>query len=115
MNPVDLVLLLVVVSLSGTLVLMDRFVVPAFAAMYKDFGGALPLVTRLVVGHIAPFGGAAAAIALAVTGIFARKRFSARLALLLGLGGIAVGLVTVAFCFYALYAPMFDLAGKVKP
>jgi hypothetical protein len=116
LHPVDLVLGLVVVSLATALVLLDRLVVPAFARMYADFGGAtLPLVTRVVLSHVAPLGGAAGAVSLAVSGMFARKRGGSGLAVGLLLAGITLGVGAAGFCMYALYAPMFELAGKIKP
>ncbi|MDI1476220.1 hypothetical protein [Polyangium sp. y55x31] len=117
LNPVDFVLALVVASLATALVLLDRLVLPAFAKMYDDFasGLVLPLVTRAVLGHVTPLGGAAGAIALAALGMFARKRGEGRLAVGLFLGGIALAIGAVGLSMYGLYAPMFDLAGKVKP
>jgi len=108
------VLALVVASFAGTLVLLDRFVVPAFATMYKEFGGALPKVTPLVLSHVAPLGGALLALVLAGLGVFSRRRGSDKLGLGLLLGAISLAIATVAFCFYALYAPMFELSSKIK-
>lgn len=114
-HPVDFVLMLVVVSLSATLVLLDRFAIPAFAKMYAEFGGELPLVTRAVISHVFPLITALLAFAVGVLSFVARSRGSKSMALGLGLSGIGIGLFGVAFCFYALYAPMFELAGKIKP
>jgi hypothetical protein len=115
-DALDLVLALLVASIATALVLIDRFVVPAFASVYQEFGSGsvLPGVTRVVIGHAAPLGGAAAAVVLAALGVFARRKGSGGLALGLLLAGVALGLATVAFCFYGLYAPMFELAGKIK-
>lgn len=114
-HPVDLVLVLVVVSLSATLVLLDRFAIPAYAKTYQDFGGELPAVTRVVLAHVAPLGAAVVAVVVSALGMFAGVRGSRATALALGLAGIAIGLGGVVFCFYALYAPIFDMAGKIKP
>lgn len=114
-HPVDLVLMLVVVSLSATLVLLDRFAIPAYAKMYEEFGGTLPLVTRAVISHVFPIATASLAFVVGAASFFARARGSKSGALGLGLSGIGIGLFGVAFCFYALYAPMFELAGKIKP
>lgn len=114
-HPVDLVLMLVIVSLSATLLLLDRFAIPAYAKMYSEFGGELPFVTRSVISHVFPLVMAALAVVVGASGFVARSRGSKSMALGLGLSGIGVGLFGVAFCFYALYAPMFELAGKVKP
>ncbi len=115
LHPVDLVLALVVASLVATLVLLDRLVVPAFAGVYADFGGVLPFVTLAVLSHVAPLGGAMGAVSLAVAGILARQGKRNGLALGLLLGGITLGIGTAGFCMYALYAPMFELSGKIKP
>lgn len=117
LNPVDFVLALVIASLATALVLLDRLVLPAFAKMYGEFGSGLvlPLVTRAVLGHVTPLGGAAGAIALAVAGMFARKRGEGGVAVGLFLGGIALAIGAVGLSIYGLYAPMFELAGKVKP
>lgn len=114
-HPVDLVLLLVVISLSATLVLLDRFAIPVYAKTYAEFGGNLPMITRAVLSHVVPLAAAAIAVVLGSLGMFVRTRGSNSMALGLGLAGIATGLGGVAFCFYALYAPMFELAGKIKP
>ncbi|TKC98802.1 hypothetical protein [Polyangium fumosum] len=117
LNPVDFVLALVVASLATALVLLDRLVLPAFAKMYDEFGSnaVLPLVTRAVLAHVTPLGGAAGAIGLAVAGMFVRKRGGGRLAVGLLCGGITLALGAVGLSFYGLYAPVFDLAGKVQP
>jgi type II secretory pathway component PulF len=114
---VDVVLGLVVVSLATTLVLMDRFVLPAFAKMFADFGseGVLPTSTRIVLSHASTLGGTALSVMLAGLGVFARTRRANGAAMGLLLGGIAIGLLAVAFSFYGLYAPVFDVAGKIKP
>ena len=116
LKPLDFVLLLVVVSLATALVLLDRLVVPAFAKMYAEFGSeaVLPLVTRAVVAHVTPLGGAALALSLAAAGIFARRGGKGPLAVGLLLGGIFLAIGAVAFSMYSLYAPMFELAGKVR-
>lgn len=114
-HPVDLVLLLVAISFAATLILLDRFAIPAFARLYRDFAAVLPWVTRAVVSHIAPLAFAVLAVVVAALGSFARTRGSKSAALWLGLAGIGIGVAGVAFCFYGLYAPMFELAGNVKP
>jgi hypothetical protein len=114
-HPVDIVLLLVILSFAAALVLLDRFAIPAFAKTYEEFAATMPLVTRAVLSHVAPLAGATAAVMLGILGMFARYRGSDKLALSLGLSGIAVGVGSVVFCFYALYVPVFELADKIKP
>lgn len=114
-NPVDLVLMLVVISFAATLTLLDKFAIPAYAKMYQDFGSVLPWMTRAVLSGVVPLGAATMAFVLAALGMFVRTRGANVAALSLGLAGIATGLGGVVFCFYALYAPVFEMAGKVKP
>lgn len=114
-HPVDLVLMLVVISLAATLVLLDRFAIPVYAKLYAEFDANLPMMTRAVLSHVVPLGAAALAFVMGALGMFVRTRGANSMALRLGLAGIATGIGGVAFCFYALYAPMFELAGKVQP
>jgi hypothetical protein len=114
-NPVDLVLMLVVISLAATLTLLDMFAIPAYAKTYQEFGSVLPWMTRAVLSGVVPLGAATMAFVFAALGMFVRTRGANVAALSLGLAGIATGLGGVVFCFYALYAPVFELAGKVKP
>jgi len=116
-HPVDFVLALIVAALATGLVLLDRLVTPAFTKMYDEFGSSavLPLMTRALVAHVTPLVGAAGAMVLAVAGMFVRKRSGGRLAVGLFCGGIALALGAVGLSFYGLYAPIFDLAGKIQP
>jgi hypothetical protein len=114
-HPVDLVLMLVVISLAATLVLLDRFAIPAFARTYREFAANLPWITRAVLSDVVPLGAAVMAVVMGALGMFVRTRGSNSMALTFGLAGIATGLAGVVFTFYALYAPMFELAGKIKP
>lgn len=114
-HPVDLVLTLVAVSFAAALILLDIFAIPAFARMYRDFASTLPFITRAVISHVVPWVAASSAVIVAGLGMLVRNRGSNSAALGLGLAGIAIGLGGVVFCFYALYAPIFELAGKIKP
>lgn len=114
-HPVDFVLMLVVLSFSAALVLLDRFAIPAFINTYKEFSSDVPFVTRAVLSHVVPLGAAVAAVIVGALGMVARHRGSNALALSLGLAGIAIGLGGIVFCFYALYVPVFDMAGKIQP
>jgi len=117
LNPVDLVLALVALSFSATLVLLDRFAVDAFAAMFAEFGSesVLPFLTRMVISHVAPLGAAGLTLALALSGLVARKFSSGAVARGLLALGIALGISAIVLCFYGLYAPIFRLADSVKP
>ncbi|HRI67449.1 MAG TPA: hypothetical protein PK156_24565 [Polyangium sp.] len=113
-HPVDLVLMLVSISLAATIVLLDRFAIPAYVKTYQDFGAALPLVTRAVLSHVAPLSLAALTVIVGAAGMVVGARGARSAALGLGLAGIVIGIGSVAFCFYALYAPIFEFAGKIN-
>lgn len=92
-------------------------VVPSFAAMFADFGShaALPAVTRVV---LQPFLAAAATLAtLVLMAIGLALRFSSRR----GVGAAVLVLAaliptaTVPLMLAAMYAPIFDLAGNIRP
>lgn len=114
-HPVDLVLTLVAISFAATLVLLDRFAIPAYTKLYKDFATEVPAITRAVLSHVVPLGAAVISVVLGALGMFVRTRGANSMALAFGLSGIAMGLGGVVFCFYALYAPIFALAGKITP
>ena len=114
-HPVDLVLMLLAISFAATLVLLDRFAIPAYVKTYAEFGAELPWVTRAVLSHVAPVALAVFTVLLGVSGTITGARGSRAAALGLGLAGVVVGIGSVAFCFYALYAPIFAMAGNIKP
>lgn len=93
------------------------FVVPSFGAMFTDFGSdvALPAVTRLV---LRPFLAAAATLA---TIILMAIGLGLRLSSRRGVGAAVLVLAAliptaaVPFMLAAMYAPIFDLAGNIRP
>ncbi len=108
----------IAVVLSGllalSLVTLPLAVAPAFAAMFRDFGGPLPAVTRLVLQPwLAP------ALSLAPVGLLAaalsRPHASLRERRVLIVAAFVLGLGAGAFCLCSLYAPIFALAGAIKP
>ncbi len=108
------------VSLSALMVLsllaFPFTIAPSFAAMFAEFGSALPAVTRAALtpwavpslGLVAasPTAIAVAAPALGV-GPLGVRRSLVVIGFLLGLGVFAAAL-------YAMYAPIFELAGTIK-
>lgn len=110
---------IVLVALAGlaatSAVALQLLVVPRFAAMFAEFGAVLPAVTRIALSGW-PMLGAALLIA-ALGGLGLRLRVIGRrepgLALLIA--APALGLLADALCVYALYAPIFELAGKIRP
>lgn len=103
---------------------LQILVVPRFAEMYREFGATavLPILTRATLLGAVPVGGAVAALGLGAAGALAWRRGAegqgtgtgALGAALLG-AGVVVGLGAMALALYGLYAPIFELAGKIKP
>lgn len=82
--------------------------VPAFALMFQDFGGSLPRVTRLVLsdGYLP----VAAMIVLLLGALGAWRR---RTSLLVGASVVASA--AIAVLLWSMYAPIFELAGNIRP
>ncbi|WP_437982839.1 hypothetical protein [Sorangium sp. So ce117] len=90
-------------------------IAPSFAGMFAEFGGALPAVTRVALSPwAAPASGllvaslVAAPLALPAASTLALRRAMVVLAFFLGV-------IALAAAMYAMYAPIFELAGKIKP
>lgn len=81
-----------------------------FGSMFDDFGGKVPFVTSLVVRWYVPTAAGLLVAALLVYGL--RGAPSRRRALLAG--AAFAGLAASAICVYGLYAPVWELAGKIK-
>lgn len=99
----------------ATLVLLDLplHVLPAFRGMFRDFGGALPAVTVLVLSPwftpalaVAPLGLVLAAVVPPVLRLEVRRW--------LIVGAFVVVVVALGFSLYGLYAPIFELAGNIR-
>ena len=109
----DVVLLgLSLLSLPALLVLRVVFV-PTFAAMFSDFGGELPTSTLLVMGGGFHLFAAVLVVALALGGVVLRVTRGGWLPTALFVAAPGIAAFAVAFTFYALYAPIFELAGNV--
>jgi type II secretory pathway component PulF len=80
--------------------------VPKFAEMFKDFGGPLPWSTRILLARWPMMVYAGVCGLLLMAGLSVKKSW-----LIVAFAGALVG---VAFCFLALYAPIFELAGKIR-
>jgi hypothetical protein len=108
----------IAVALS-TLLVVALFAFPftvarSFARMFADFGGALPLMTRLALTPwAAPALGLVAASPTAIAVALPAK---GSLGLRRGLVviGFLLGVAALAGAMYAMYAPIFELAGKIK-
>jgi type II secretory pathway component PulF len=92
-------------SISVMAAILVRFV-PRFAEMFREFGGELPSITRFLLPRW-PMGIYALLCGVALmAGLYARKSWL--------MAAFFAGLIGVAFTFWALYAPIFELAGKIK-
>jgi hypothetical protein len=109
----------IAVSLSA-LVVVALFAFPftvarSFARMFADFGGELPVVTRLA---LTPWAAPAMAlVAASPTAIAVAVPAKGSLGLRRGLVvlGFLLAVAALALAMYAMYAPIFELAGKIKP
>jgi hypothetical protein len=88
------------------------FSAPAFGKMFQDFGGALPAITQLgltvwfpLLLGIVP----ASLLGLALAGPFS---LAARRGLIVG--AFLLSIVVGGVCLYAMYAPIWALAGAIK-
>jgi type II secretory pathway component PulF len=110
--PADYVALAVTGAALAALVLLATLWVPSMTRLFRDFGGALPGLTRLVVSSLwAPawgllLGGAAAA------GALVPLRQSARTAVLVTVATLAV--LAAASVVAGVYLPLFQLADAVR-
>ncbi len=83
-------------------------VVPVWERMFQDFGGELPVLTRLVLGWGWPFAWAGLLIAMAA--LAALPLLPRRLRLALAFGGVLLGALELAATIVAVYLPIFALA-----
>ena len=94
-----------VVALLGLAV--TRLMAPAFAGMFRDFGGELPRVTRLAIVSWPTMVVGLVILSLLGLGLWRRKP-----ALLVT--ATAIGALGIAAFFWAMYAPIWELAGAVR-
>jgi len=105
-------------ALTAVVLLAFPFVVaPAFAGMFAEFGAtsALPTITRV---GLTPWPGLALGLMVTTTTVTAAVlRGPDTIGLRRGLvvGGFFGGALGLVGLLYAMYAPMFDVAGKIKP
>jgi hypothetical protein len=111
----DVALLAAVLLAAAALVALQIAVVPAFAAMYREFGGELPVITRLVLAAWLPLTAVVLTLALGAGGMVARLRGAGGVGIGLLVAGALLGVSAIGFCVYSLYAPLFALAGRIAP
>lgn len=85
---------------------------PAFSMMFQDMGGGLPAITLLALSRPLPLAAAALTAVLAIAGILAPASLGKRRTLVVA--GFTVGAGASALLLYAVYAPIFQLAGTIK-
>lgn len=112
----DWILLALSACAVGALVALRMLVVGSFVAMYRDFGApeSLPAVTRLV---LTPWSTVVATLAVAVlslSGVGLRAATGARIGTALSLAAVVIGLSSVGAVVWGLYAPIFELAGRIR-
>jgi type II secretory pathway component PulF len=89
-------------------------VAPGFAAMFADLGGEIPGLTRLVLSTWFPPLFAVPPVALLAGAMMPGKARSIGARRGLIAGAFLAALFGVALCLYGLYAPILDLAGKIR-
>ena len=96
----------------AALALLGAVWIPALTMAFRDFGGALPRITRLVIQSAwTPFW----ILALAVTVVLALarvRRVRSRETILIVTACGA--LLLLGFTWWAAYQPLFELAGAIK-
>lgn len=105
----------IIVAALGILaiVAVQVFVVPSFADMFRDFGGPLPSLTRLLLGWVV------VSIAILVTAVLAGIGIALRVTGR-GVGTVAIGAaafvpaLTLPLMLYAMYLPIFEIAGAIE-
>ena len=98
-------------ALGLSLAVMPFFVLPTFRAMFHEFGGVLPLPTRVVLSPAFSLAMAGLSIGFGVSAVLATRR-TARVAL--AVAALTVGLIGFAMLFVGLYWPIFTLAGSIQ-
>ena len=93
------------------LVALGALWLPELAKMYSDFGGSLPLLTRLTQSRTWLLGCTVIILASALGGALAPGR-RARLALLVV--ALAVAVLAVAAIFVGAYLPVFEMSAAVR-
>ncbi len=94
--------------------LLFPFVIaPSFKAMFADFGGHLPSLTRLGLTAWFPMMLGLMPLTELAAGLVLKLKPSARRAVLASAVLASAG--SSALCLYSMYAPLFSLSGHVKP
>lgn len=84
---------------------------PTYSGMFRDFGGELPLLTRLFLQPLVPIAVSAGLMLFTGTALLFPRR-AARIALCAVAAFVA--LLTITLFFVAMYLPIFSLAGNIS-
>lgn len=107
----------VIALVLGVLLLLEAVGVVAasrsFAAMFRDFGGTLPLVTRLFLIPVVPLGVALGSMAFAVEGAVRRRSEPAMMVRVIA--EIVVAALLLVGFIAGMYLPIFAISGSVSP
>lgn len=107
----------VIAFVLGVLLLLEALGVAiasrTFMTMFRDFGGTLPLVTRLFLTPVVPLGAALGAMAFAVEGALRRRSESAMLLRVI-VEIVVAGLIVLGFVV-GVYSPIFAISAAVSP
>jgi hypothetical protein len=88
---------------------------PAFQGMFQDFGTAeLPTLTQLVLSSWFPPLLGLVPLVLLASVVVARPMLTTRARRGLIVGAFFAGFGASALCLYALYLPVFSLAGQIR-
>lgn len=82
------------------------FIAPSFVKMFADFGAELPALTRFV---LAPWGPLSLAFAVGAAALATMRKPVA--SIVLAVVGV---LFEIGVFFFAMYLPIFSLAGNVR-
>ena len=88
------------------------FTAPQFALMFRDFGGALPLITRLALTLWFPLAWGTVPLFILGGALSGQRTLGSRRVMIVA--AFLFNLLAGGVCLYAMYAPIFELAGKIK-
>ena len=101
----------IVAGLAAFVLAVFPFIAASFAKVFKDLGGEVPLLTRIVLVPWQPVVALASAAAI-VYGLRGRHPIKKRRMSLAG--AFALAFFTFSGCVIALYLPIFALAGSIR-
>ena len=112
----DWILLALSACAVGALIALRLLVVGSFVAMYRDFGSpeSLPRITALVITPWSTLVATLVVAVLSLVGVGVRAATGARIGTALSLAAVVTGALSVAAVVWGLYAPVFEIAGRIR-